>query len=308
MTDLRALLHEYLAVRRAVGYKLARPGRLLPDFIAFLERADAPCITTELALAWATRSPQAPRGAPWWPAARLSAVRGFAAYVRARDPRTELPPRTLLPSKPPRRTPYLYTPADVQALMAATHTLSPFKGATYETLLGLLASTGVRVGEALGLDQADWNAGAGTLRIRHAKFGKTRLVPLHPTTGAALTAYGRRRHRTFPRPRSHSLFVSRAGTRLHYKNVHFAFLALLRTAGLADRQPRPRLHDLRHSFATHTLLDWYRAGLDVDARLPWLATYLGHVSPSSTYWYLTATPALVTLAHQRLARVLEARS
>jgi integrase len=234
-------------------------------------------------------------------------VRGFATYVRALDPRTEVPPVTLLPSKRPRGTPYLYSDADVQALMNAAHAaLGLFKGATYHTLLGLLATTGLRVGEALALDQADWDSADGVLRLRHAKFGKTRQVPLHASTSAALTAYSRLRDRTFRPPRSPSFFVSRAGTRLHYKNVHLAFLRLVRTAGLSDRRPRrPRLHDLRHSFATHTLLDWYHAGVDVEARLPWLSTYLGHVGPASTYWYLTATPELVTIAHRRLARFLE---
>jgi integrase len=304
MTDLRALLNQYLQIRRALGYKLERADRLLPDFVTFVRQAQAPFITTALALAWATQSP---RGTPWWAAARLSLVRGFATYVRALDPRTEVPPVTLLPSKRPRGTPYLYSDADVQALMNAAHAaLGLFKGATYHTLLGLLATTGLRVGEALALDQADWDSADGVLRLRHAKFGKTRQVPLHASTSAALTAYSRLRDRTFRPPRSPSFFVSRAGTRLHYKNVHLAFLRLVRTAGLSDRRPRrPRLHDLRHSFATHTLLDWYHAGVDVEARLPWLSTYLGHVGPASTYWYLTATPELVTIAHRRLARFLE---
>jgi integrase len=304
MTRLRDQLGHYLQVRRALGYKLERAGRLLPGFVTFLDQARAPFITTALALAWATQSP---RGTPWWAADRLGLVRGFANYLRAVDPRTEIPPATLLPHKRPRGTPYLYSDADVRALMDAAQTsLTPFKGATYHTILGLLASTGMRVGEALALDHGDWDAAAGVLRIRHAKFGKTRQVPLHPSTGAALTAYRRLRERTFRPPRSPAFFVSRAGTRLHYKNVHLAFLRLVRTARLADQRPRrPRLHDLRHSFAVHTLLDWYRTGVDVEARLPWLSTYLGHVGPSTTYWYLTATPELLTVAHRRLERFLE---
>ncbi|MBI2402003.1 MAG: tyrosine-type recombinase/integrase [Gemmatimonadetes bacterium] len=304
MTRLRYRLGQYLQVRRALGYKLERAGRLLPDFVTFVHQARAAFITTELALAWATQSP---RGTPAWAAARLSLVRGFAQYVRALDPRTEIPPATLLPHHRLRRTPYLYSDADVRALMDAAHaSLAPFKGATYRTLLGLLASTGIRVGEALALDHGDHDVADGVLRIRHAKFGKARQVPLHPSTGAALTEYRRLRDRIFRPPRSPSFFVSRAGTRLHYKNVHTAFLRLVRTAGLADRRPRrPRLHDLRHSFAMHTLRDWYHAGVDVEARLPWLSTYLGHVGPATTYWYLTATPELVTVAHRRLERFLE---
>lgn len=245
MTELRAWLPQYLQVRRALGYKLERAGRLLPDFVTFVHGARAPFITTALALAWATQ-PRC-RG-PWWAAERLSVVRGFAKYVRALDGRTEIPPVSLLPHHRPRGAPYLYTDADVRVLMdAARLSLGPFKGATYGALLGLLATTGLRVGEALALDRADWDSADGMLRIRHAKFGKTRQVPVHPSTGAALIAYGRLRDRTFRSPRSPSFFVSRAGTRLHYKNVHVAFLRLVWVAGLTDRSPRrPRLHDFRH--------------------------------------------------------------
>jgi integrase len=307
MIDLGALLGDYLQVRRALGYKLERAGRLLPGFVRFVHDAGAPFITTELALAWAAQSP---RGMPWWGADRLTLVRGFARYVRAVDPRTQVPPTTLLPCKRPRRTPYLYADAEVRALMdAADRALAPFMGATYRTLLGLLASTGMRVGEAIALDQADCDLTRGILRVRHAKFNKSRLVALHVSTATALCTYGRLRDRRFRRSRSPSFFVSRAGTRLHYKNVHFTFLRLVRTAGLADQRPhRPRPHDLRHSFVVYTLRDWYRAGVDVEARLPWLSTYLGHVSPSSTYWYMTAAPELVTVAHRRLERFLEESS
>ena len=256
MIPLRSLLAQYLQVRRALGYTLERAGRLLPGFVTFVHQARAPFITTELALAWATHTP---RSTPGWAAERLSLVRGFAAYVRARDPRTEIPPATLLPSTRPRGTPYLYADADVRALMdAALASLAPFKGATYRTLLGLLASTGIRVGEALALDHGDWDIAAGVLRIRHAKFGKARQVPLHPSTGAALTAYRCLRDRTFRSPRSPSFFVSRTGTRLLYKNVHAAFLRLVRTAGLGDRRPRrPRLHDLRHNAESGIMPSWW---------------------------------------------------
>ena len=308
MSGLAEHLQQYLQLRRALGYTLVRAGRLLPRFVAFVHQAAGTVITTDLALAWATQSQ---RGTPAWAAERLRLVRGFARYMQAQDPRTEIPPGTLLPAPRRRRgTPYLYTDADVRALMtAAQTTLAPFKGATYATLLGLLASTGLRVGEALALADADCDRAAGVLRIRHAKFGKTRLVLLHPSTCAALTTYRHLRDRTFRHPRSPTFFVSRAGTRLQYQNVHGTFLSLVRTAGLAHQRPRrPRLHDLRHSFAVATLRDWYRRGVDVDARLPWLSTYLGHVSPSSTYWYLTAHPDLLRLAHRRLARVMEASS
>jgi integrase/recombinase XerD len=307
MKTLRRFLSDYLQVRRALGYKLARAGNLLADFVVFVEQADSPVITTELALAWATQSV---RGSPWWSGRRLGMVRSFAKYVQALDPRTQIPMLDLFPSKRPRRTPYIYSDADVRRLMdLAEAQLEPFKGTTYRTLLGLLASTGIRIGEAIALNQADLDVAQGVLLIRHAKFGKSRWVPLHPSTLTALVEYSHRRDRTFPRPLSPAFFVSLTGTRLHYPNVQVVFYRLVGTAGLAHRNlRRPRIHDLRHAFAVHTLLDWYRTGVDAEARLPWLSTYLGHVSPVHTYWYLTVTPELATLAHRRLEHFLETRS
>jgi len=303
MIELHRMLHDYLGVRRVLGYKLERAGRLLPGFVAFLEESDATFITTQLALTWAT---QARRGGPPWFAPRLGLVRPFARFVSALDPRTEIPSADLLPGHRPRGTPYLYSEADVQALLAAARSLrSPFVASTYSTLLGLLACTGMRVGEALALDRDDLDPRHGLLLIRNSKFGKSRLVPLDPTTFLALTEYGRERDRTIRGVKSPSLLVSSVGTRLDYRRVHRVFLRLVHCAGLGDRRPRrPRIHDLRHAFAVQTLLDWYRAGVDVEPRLPLLSTYLGHVSPSSTYWYLTATPELIMLAHRRLEHVL----
>jgi integrase len=303
MIELHRMLHDYLAVRRVLGYKLERAGRLLPGFVSFLEESGATFITTRLALTWAT---QARRGGPPWFATRLGLVRPFAKFVSALDPRTEIPSADLLPGRRPRGTPYLYSEADVQALLAAARALrSPFIASTYTTLLGLLACTGMRVGEALALDRDDLDLRHGLLHVRHSKFGKSRLVPLDPTTSLALTEYGRERDRTIRGTKSASLLVSSVGTRLAYRRVHHVFLRLVQSAGLGDRRPRrPRIHDLRHVFAVQTLLEWYRAGVDVEPRLPLLSTYLGHVSPSSTYWYLTATPELIMLAHRRLEHVL----
>jgi integrase len=303
MRDLRQTLSDYLGVRRALGYKLERAGHLLPGFVAFLEKSGAAFISTQLALAWAT---QAGRGGPPWFAARLGLVRPFAKYVSAIDPRTEVPSADLLPGRRLRGTPYLYSKADVQALLTAARSLRrPFIASTYTTLLGLLACTGMRVGEALRLDSSDLDAGQGLLLVRDTKFGKSRLVPLEPTTLIALAEYGQQRDRAVRRAKSPALFLSSIGTRLDYRMVHRVFLRLVHRAGLADRRPRrPRIHDLRHTFAVQTLLEWYRAGVDVEPRLPWLSTYLGHVSTSSTYWYLTANPELVVLAHRRLERAL----
>ena len=306
MSPLSRDLDEYLRVRRALGFGLVREGRLLPQFVCFLERQGHTAIRAPLAVRWALAPPGVSRR---WAHARLAMVRGFARYLAAHDPRTEVPALELLPApRTARRVPYIYTDAEVCALMQMARTLHGLKGATYATLLGLLAATGMRVGEAIALQRDDVDDLGGGLVVRHGKFGKSRELPLHPTTTAALRAYARERDRVLRHPRSPSFLLSRAGTRLHYKNVHAAFLRLVHRVGLAPhRPPRPRLHDLRHTFAVTTLVRWYRAGLDVEARLPALSTYLGHVAPSSTYWYLTATPALLQLAQRRAQRARQAR-
>lgn len=299
--SLRHDLDEYLATRRALGIKLARNGALLPGFLDHLEASGGSHITSRVAVAWATQ----PRDVhPAWWTSRLVMVRGFAKYLQAIDPRHEIPPIALLPHTRPRAAPYIYAPTEIAALLAATATLgSPLKTATYRTLLGLLAVSGLRVGETVALDEEDFDRRHGVLRIRKTKFGKTREIPLHPTTICALVRYADERDRHVPRRHTHSLFVSTAKTRLLYQNVHETFLRLVYAAGLADRRPRrPRIHDLRHTFAVQTVLRWHRAGEDVEAKLPTLSTYLGHIGPSTTYWYLTAVPALLEAAAARLER------
>lgn len=300
MRGLHETVHQYLSLRRALGYKLEREGTLLPDFADFVKAQGGDHITTELALRWACQ----PAGTSlrWW-AKRLGMVRRFAAHVRALDPNTEVPATDLIPYQKQRRTPYLYSDADVRALMRECARLrGPLAPATYATLFGLLAVTGMRVGEAIALDRSDFDTRQALLTIRHGKFDKSRQVPLHATTASALRAYGRERDRIHRRPKSPSFFVSNTGTRLWVQNVWDRFARLRRDAGLPSRPRPPRIHDLRHSFAVTTLLCWYRDGVDVEAKLPLLSTYLGHVSPSSTYWYLTAVPELMGLAAQRLER------
>jgi integrase len=307
MSPLRQALADYLRIRRALGYKLERAGKLLPQFLDYLEQTGAEAVTTERALAWATL----PVGSGRWWAFRLSMVRGFAAYLQTLDPATEVPPKDLLAGRPPRATPYLYSDAEIAALIAAADTLRfPLRVATYRTLIGLLAVTGLRVGEAIRLDRGDLDFTHELLVVRNSKFGKSREVPLHPSTILALRDYLRLRDRHQPPPSTPALFISPAGTRLIYCNVHATFRQLRRRAGLQPRSAscRPRIHDLRHTFAIRTLLDGYRDDGDVQPRLSLLATYLGHVHPDSTYWYLSAAPELLALAGQRLERHLGARS
>jgi integrase/recombinase XerD len=299
MSPLRQALAGYLVVRRSLGYGLARQEKLLGQFITHLEDAGAKTVTTRLALAWATL----PGGNQSWHALRLQAVRGFASWLQTIDPSAEVPPAGLLPWRPCRATPYLYSDADVAALMAAAGTLRfPLRAATYQTLIGLLAVTGMRIGEAIRLDHGDLDLAGGVLTVRQSKFGKSRLLPLHPTTAGALHGYLRLRDHLHPHPNTAAVLVSLAGTRLDYRNVHATWKLLAARAGLQARSPscRPRIHDLRHSFAVASLLDAYAAGQDAQARLAPLATYLGHVDPAATYWYLSAAPELLALAGQRL--------
>lgn len=304
MNPLRQALIDYLSVRRALGYKLERDEKLLTQFLAYLEELGQQNITTETALAWATLPAGAHRS---WYSYRLSVIRGFATHLRTIDPATEVPPTDLLPWRARRATPYLYSEEEIAALLTATATLSgPHRVATYRTLIGLLAVTGMRVGEAIALDRSDFDSGNALLIVRSGKFGKSRELPLHPSTADALRRYLRRQDRPRAARSVPALFVSSAGTRLMYCNVQWTFGRLARHAGLKPHSTscRPRLHDLRHGFAISTVLDGYRDGNDPAARLPLLSTYLGHVDPAKTYWYLSAAPELLALAGHRLERHL----
>ncbi|MGO9269462.1 MAG: tyrosine-type recombinase/integrase [Terriglobia bacterium] len=304
MSDLRKALNEYLAVRRALGFKLKAQGRLLHNFVDFANRQGASFITRSLALRWAMESPA---GQPAYWASRLGLVRGFAEYRSCVDPRTEIPPPGLLPHRYRRKSPYVYSDDDIQKLITAAQQLRSPKGlraTTFSTLFGLLAVAGLRISECLTLDRQDVDLVEGTLQVRQAKFGKSRWVPLHPSTCGRLKHYATLRDRAFPRPKDTTFLVSERGTRLSGSYVHATFLKLSRRIGL--RSPRaqhgPRIHDLRHGFAIRTLTRLYRAGADVERHLPVLAAYLGHVDVVSTYWYLTATPELLRLACGRLDR------
>ncbi len=302
MNPLRNALADYLTMRRALGYKLDKTERLLGQFTTFAEDRGETHVRTETALAWAT----SPAGADAiWTSRRLAEVRLFARHLRTLDPRTEVPPGDLLPARTRRATPYLYAPQEVADLMRATAILrGSHVQATYRTLIGLLAATGMRVGEAIALDHDDFDAGSGMVTIRHGKFGKARALPLHPSTVAALADYLRRDDR--PRPAGiPTLLVSSRGKRLRYGTVQPIFHKLLHHCAIAPRSAacRPRIHDLRHSFAVSTIAGGYRSG-DPGSRLAILSTYLGHADPGDTYWYLSAAPELLALAGERLERRL----
>jgi integrase len=300
MSAMREAAEEYLAMRRGLGYKLRPEGRLLRQFAGFLEERGLAHLTVKAALEWAIL----PRDAdPSWWAARLTVVRVFARYLAVTDERTEVPPEDLLPRQERRTTPYLYSPGQIAALIRAAGALaSPLRASTFESFIGLMAVTGLRTGEAMGLDRDEVDLAEGVLIVRGTKFGKSRLVPLHPTATGQLRTYAQRRDELCPDPPTPAFFLSGAGTRLNHTNASKTFSRLLRAAGIQapPGAPKPRLYDLRHSFAVATLVTWYSQDLDVAHLLPALSTYLGHISPATTYWYLHASPELMAAAATRL--------
>ena len=309
MNALGRAMRDYLRIRRGLGFKLVDTGAALVDFVSFLDRYGASYITKELALRWAVQPSRATR-AHW--ARRLSIVRLFAQFRSASDPRTEIPPVGLLPDGYCRKTPYIYSDREIRALMSAARRLPSSLGLrphAYATLLGLLTVTGMRLSEVLALDSNDVDLTDGVIRVRHAKYGKSRLLPVHRSTSAALAEYVRQRDSLLRHPTTPAFFVSDAGTRITQWAARETFVRLSREVGLRGPEGRfghgPRLHDLRHRFAAATLLRWYRAGLDVERHMLRLTTYLGHTHVTDTYWYISAVPELMQLAARRLEQPKE---
>lgn len=309
MSDLSVAVGGYLGLRRALGFKLPRHDQLLASFVAFVEQSGETTVSTDLAFAWAT----SPAGAgAWWWSQRLSVVRGFARYMHDIDPNHQVPPAGLITATNPRATPYMFTDTDVEQLLDAASRLSPtFRAATYATMLSLLAVTGMRISEAINLNDNDVDLARGLVIVRNTKFAKTRELVLHPTTIEALSHYQNARQ---ARPRKlgvTAFFVTTVGSRTHYPNILGVFHRLIDDIGLHERRRgnRPRIHDLRHSFAVRTMLDAYRtAGVDIGPRFAALSIYLGHSRPADTYWYLSATPELLAHAADRLETSIGATS
>jgi integrase len=307
MNTLRQTLHEYIALRRSLGHKFRQPARDLEGFVTFLIHRNAQFITTKLALEWATQSPG--KNASW--AIKLSYTRGFARHLQITDTRTEVPPTGLLPYSSSAK-PYIYSQAEIQALLEAALGLKPPKALrpwTYHCLFGLLPVTGLRISEALALKRQNVDLENGILTVCDTKFGKSRYVPIHESTQRILVEYSQRRDSLINPPRSDYFLVAERGGRLLSQYVYPVFLRLSRQIGLRDPSASsgPRLHDFRHSFAVNTLLRWYRTGENVDILLPKLSTYLGHSCVRYTYWYLSACPELMELAAQRLQTRWEAK-
>ena len=306
MNTLRQAVHEYLSVRRNLGFKLRKAGNRLLDFVTFMEQNQAFYITEVLALAWA-QQPVNVQPSCW--AQRLSYVRIFARYRRTTDPRTQIPSSGLLPFRPKRARPYLYSEEEIENLLCAAlnmphrckrEALLPW---VYYCLFGLLIVSGIRLGEARNLELQDVDLEAAVLTVRNTKFGKTRLVPLHSSACRTLADYIMRRERHWDGyPVSSYLFVSSRGNRLNHARIHLVFNVLSCQIGLRGKCDThgPRLHDFRHRFAMSTLISWYRSGQEPERLLPVLSTYLGHVHVANTQWYLESSPELMLEAMQRL--------
>ena len=299
MSRLEQSLTDYLQLRRSLGHQLDDAARLLPRFVGFLDDRGLSTLTVAAAVEWAT-TPTTDPGSTVGPR-RMTAVRGFARYLVGVDPATEVSPLGLLPLQARWRGPFVFSPDDIDLIMNRMRGLTPpLRAATYVTLIGLLAATGLRIGEAINLDRTDIDWSSGVLLIRESKFGKSRLVPMTESTLQALADYAGLRDQLQRRVRQPSFFTSRTRQRLCYQVVSAAFRAVIDDGGIgADAPRRPRLHDVRHTFAVRTLLGWYRSGEDVQTKIPALSTYLGHREPGSTYWYLSAVPELLAYAAAR---------
>jgi integrase len=302
--NLEVRAAEHLAIRHALGYRLSDHQWLIRDFLDYLSEQDSPTITVTQALVWAC----IPTGTSqrWW-RARLAVIRPFAAYVHACDASSaELIPTRLLRTGSTRRSPFLYAPEQIQGLMRQARGLRPVVcGQTMTTIIGLMAATGMRVGEALALDTCDIDMERGTVLVT-GKGGAKRLLPVHATTVDALTVYlrdSRVLRGTWP---DEAVFVNLSGNRPLRNNVEKAFRTVAAAYGIPSEPDgrKPRLHDLRHTFAVNALTDAYRSGLDANARVAALVTYLGHVRPASTYWYLTASAELLQLASNNVENQL----
>jgi integrase/recombinase XerD len=299
MSGLQAHVDEYLRLRRALGFKLREEERMLGQLVGYLDVAGATTVTTDLAVRWA-RLPVGVHPNRW--AKRLRIARGFCAYLQTIDPTTEIPPPDVFPVRRQRATPYLFSQQDIRRLLAEARRMrNPMRAASYEALFGLLAVSGMRIGEAIALERSDVDLDAGMITIRKAKGDRARLVPLHPTTADALRRYASVRDHLCPKSHSRAFFLSSAGTRLHANGARATFREITTRIGIRSEEVRPRVHDLRHRFAVQTLIDWYRSGVNIDEHISTLSTYLGHISPADTYWYLSASPELLALAAERVA-------
>jgi integrase/recombinase XerD len=308
MSILSSRLEDYLSMRRGLGFKLKSDGTALLSFVAFMELNNATRITNELAFSWATL-PKNVKANHW--SCRLRFVRGFASYCHAFDQCSVVPPSQLLPASQQRSSPYFFSDVDIKQLLQlclVQDDSAGVSGKTTHCILSLLCTTGLRISEALRLDVDDFDAEKGILYVRVSKFGKSRLIPLHPSVVALLMDYLSSAKSLTTVLEPVALFRNATAQRPSYDNIYRRFRRLSNVFPDQLGRRRPRLHDLRHRFAVKTLLNWYHDGIDVQRWLPVLSTYLGHVEVRDTYWYISACPELMDAARQRLESRWESRS
>lgn len=303
--SLQARIDEYLAERRRLGFQLHSRDTLLAGFARYVAgRRHRGPLTIELMADW-VRQGKGRRGTPETWSRRLAILRHFIRYLKQFEPDTEVPDESIFGPEPGRVAPHIYHEAEIVELLAAASKLGPrgsLRPATFETLFGLMASTGLRVSEALHLRDADVDLKQGMLTVRQTKFAKSRQLPLHPSTVAALVRYRRQRVRHVPTTDGISFFISSRGQLLGQplsdRQTHRVFNMLRDSLGWVNRgaHEAPRLHDLRHTFAVRRMMLWHADGTDIDQMMLALSTYMGHAEIFYTYWYLTAVPELMALA------------
>ncbi|MBQ0750379.1 MAG: tyrosine-type recombinase/integrase [Roseovarius sp.] len=302
--NILSQLGRYLGIRRSLGYDLRTDERVLRRFARFADQEGAAHINTALFLRWDAGLPDVSTSTR---SARLSKVRLFAQWLSSIDPAHEVPPRGLLPDRSGRTRPYIYSEAEIVSIIGAAKMLPSIygmRGLTFSVLFGLIAVTGLRISEALALDQDDLEMGTGVLRVRRGKLGKERLLPLDPSVVVKLTGYAVERDRLLGNT-PHAFFVTCKGTRPTDCGARYNFARVCQQIGLRPPQKYcrhgrgPRIHDLRHSFAVRTMINWYRTGKDPAREMIQVTTYLGHSDPDNTFWYLEAVPELLDLAMAR---------
>lgn len=304
MISLTTRLENYLAIRRSLGYDLSFQERVLRRFTGFADARGADYVTVNLFFSWKEHFGSANQHT--W-SHRLSMVRVFATWLQSVDPRNEVPPASLIPVKLRRAQPYIYTGSEIEKIVTEAAKLpSPYglRSWTFSTLFGLIAVTGLRISEAIGLDDVDVDLDEAVLRVRSAKNRPVRLLPISPSTASRLRSYRAERNRILYSGGS-AFFLLEQGRRLTDCCVRYNFARVCQRIGLRGRQRfhkhgrGPRIHDLRHTFAVRTIIDWYQKGLDPDREMIKLSTYLGHAKPKNTYWYVEAVPELLRLALER---------
>jgi integrase/recombinase XerD len=301
--EVATLMADYVALRRRLGYRSPSQERALRAFARYLDQSGhAEPVPLERSLDWATSTASTD---PCNPARRLAAVRGFLRHLSAMDGATAVPPPGLLGPVGHRTPPHVYSDREIGDLLQAAAGLPPVGGLRphcYATLFGLIACTGLRIGEALTLTCADVDLTGGVLTVRAGKRDRTRMVPLHPSALPPLRDYAAERSRRFGPPDAGAAFFrTDRSDKISYNAANHTFTMLRRQLQWTGtgRTRAPRVHDLRHRMVVRRIQSWHSQGVDVDAKLPVLATYLGHVDVRDVYWYLTAVPELMSVVADR---------